>query len=60
MAMQINLGPVVETGTPYGSIIESEARNTDNVQWGKGGGTEPSDVSGVRRDLRFDESDTHN
>ena len=40
-----------------GAIVHAKACDTDDVKRHVGGGTQPSDVAGVRWNLRFDECD---
>ena len=56
MSMQKNFRPVVEAGSSYSSVIETEPGGANNVKWNGGSRTEASNVSGIRRDLRFYES----
>ncbi len=55
MTLQRYLWPIIESRPAHGTVIHSESRNPNNVQWRPRRSTEPRDVPGVRRNLRFDE-----
>src|SRR6266568_3525274 len=55
MAMQSDLMPIIQSSAPHRPIIEAKPGDADNVQRRHGGGAKPRDVSGILRNLRFDE-----
>lgn len=51
MALQAHQGPVVETRPTHGFVVNPKAQAADQVQGTIEGSREPSDISGVLRDL---------
>ena len=49
--------PVIAAGPLERAIVEAEAETADQMESGAGGGAEPGDVAGVRRNLRFPKRD---
>ena len=47
--------PVIHAGAAHGVLVDPEAEPPDEVERRARRGAEARDVSGVRRDLRFDE-----
>ena len=54
---ELYLRPVIETGASQRAIVHAKARDADDVKRHVSGSAQPSDVAGVRRNLRFDERD---
>jgi len=52
-----NLVPIVEPGPAYGPIIQPKTRHPNNMQRCPRGCAESRDVSGILRNLWFNESD---
>src|SRR5262245_34999954 len=57
MSMELDLGPVVESGTLQGAVVHLKACNSYDMQRREGRGAEPSDIARIRRDLRFIQCD---
>jgi len=55
MPMKSDLIPIIQSGAPHRSIVEAKTGDADNMQGRHGGGAKPRDVSGILRNLRFDE-----
>jgi len=55
MPMKSDFIPIIQSSAPHRSIVKAKTGDTDNVQRSHGGGAKPRDVSGILRNLRFDE-----
>ena len=55
MPMQNDLIPIIQSGPPHRAVVEAKPGDADNVQGRHGGSAEPCDVSGILRNLRFNE-----
>lgn len=54
MLFQINMWPVVESGSPNGFVIESEPESADQVKSDTRSGAESGNGSNVGCNIRFD------
>ena len=55
MPMKSDLIPVIQSSAPHCPVVKAKPGDADNVQGRHGGGAQPRDVSGILRNLRFDE-----
>src|SRR5438045_1251617 len=55
MPMKNDLVPIIQSRAPHRAVVEAKTGDADNVQGRHGGGAKPRNVSGVLRNLRFDE-----
>ena len=55
MPTKSDLIPIIQSRTSHRAIVEAKTSDADNVQGRHGGGAKPRDVSGILRNLRFDE-----
>ena len=49
--------PIIHPGPLQGAVVELETERFDEMQNGIGGGAEPGERAGVRRNFGFDEDD---
>jgi len=52
-----NFGPVIEPGAAQRLVIERKSERLDKIEMRAGCEAEPSNVSGIRRNLGFDQDD---
>ncbi len=57
MSIKLELVPVIESRPFQRAIVHPETCNSDNMQFGKCGGTKTGDVACVGRDLRLKQGD---
>jgi len=55
MAMKGDLVPIIQSSAPDRPLVEAKTGDADNVQGRHGGSAKPRDVSGILRNLRFEE-----
>jgi hypothetical protein len=57
MTLQQDFGPVIKPSTSHRTIVQAKAGDANDVQRGASRSAEASNVSSVRRNLRFDKCD---
>ena len=57
--MPLDVLPIIHPGALELRVIKLETKRLDQMKRGAGGGAKPGNVTGVRRNLRFNEDKVH-